>query len=69
MNRTNAPCLGCTERTVGCHAVCTRGYLEFKEANEKRRDHINRIAEANAQAEAIKYRARKNMTHYARECT
>lgn len=43
--RRNAPCAGCVQRTVGCHATCGM-YKEFKE----RRDAIceerhNRVAE------------------------
>jgi hypothetical protein len=69
MSNRNAPCLDCLKRAVGCHAECTEGYLEYAQANAKRRERVGRIADANAQAEAIKYRARKKMTHYMRGCT
>lgn len=32
-----SPCLGCTERAVGCHSKCDR-YIAYDEENKARRE-------------------------------
>ena len=35
----NRKCLNCTDRYVGCHAICD-SYLKYKEQNDKIRQQI-----------------------------
>lgn len=39
-----APCKGCTDRAVGCHADC-KLYIEWSDENTKKRDEIRRQKE------------------------
>lgn len=34
LNRFDAPCMGCAERTITCHVSCLR-YAEYKELCEE----------------------------------
>lgn len=37
MKGSDAPCLGCKDRTIGCHSTCMR-YLDYKIQLKKQRD-------------------------------
>lgn len=41
-----SPCMGCTDRHVGCHSSCA-GYTEYKKENDKRLDAIKAFNAAN----------------------
>ena len=41
MNRQNAPCYGCKDRYVGCHADCAK-YEEYHNNSDVYREYVNR---------------------------
>lgn len=40
MNRRNAPCYGCEDRHVGCHADCAK-YIEYRNDSDAYRELVN----------------------------
>lgn len=39
MVKPTAPCMGCSDKYIGCHGICDR-YKAYTEANEKFKDSI-----------------------------
>ena len=60
--RTNSPCYGCQERSVGCHAEC-EGYREFLEIHEQEIEVIRKNKSENARQEYLSEREFKNRLH------
>lgn len=46
MKQPESPCLGCTDRAIGCHIVCGK-YISFSKLCEEFRAEKKRIAEEN----------------------
>lgn len=44
MNPLKAPCKGCADRHLGCHASCDR-YIEYKTEHAKQQTFIRRLDE------------------------
>lgn len=66
--KKSTPCYQCSERSIGCHALCPK-YAEYSARNEiaKRKDHDEKLMDTicyNMAVEASKRRKkRKNLRH------
>lgn len=67
-SKSSTPCFNCSERSIGCHAVCPK-YAEYAKRNEKMKqiDRDERLMDTicyNMTMEASKRRKkRKNVRH------
>ena len=55
MKMPKAPCLGCTDRYVGCHSLCDK-YIKFNHECELVREERKRTAEQNQVQRDIEHR-------------
>ena len=56
-----APCRGCEERKVGCHSACPKGYTEWKEWLEEKKEETRRRRALERGADAYVNDAKRRM--------
>ena len=56
MKKPKAPCLGCTDRHVGCHGEsCPNGWLEYRKQYEE----FVKVENAEKEKSIVAYKARR----------